>query len=170
LILKIMTAIAIVFAANNAFAQQKQQISFKIPNENSKYIVSQNVDIGDTPNHFVRIFEARNVVPDKVSVNGLELGEVFNRGVGELSGGNGSNSTSYLMFVAKNGDKFFSRNSVIIQTVSGRLIATWVGQITGGTGKFAGIQGTTRTIFSGFDPAPGGAPGVTQFDIEYSMN
>lgn len=162
------TAVLVCLAAGNALAQQKQQIFFKIPPENSKFIISQNVDIGDTPNHIVRIFDVRNMVPDKAAIiNGLELGETFTRGVTDLVAGNGGSSSGYLVFVAKNGDEFFSRNSVLVQTISGKLSATWVGQIAGGTGRFAGIQGTTRTVFPEFDPGPGGLPGATQFNIEY---
>jgi hypothetical protein len=164
-------AASALFISSQAVAQQKQQVSFKIPPENSKFITSQNVDIGDTPNHIVRIFDVRNTVPDKAAIiNGLELGETFTRGVTDLVEGNGGSSSGYLVFVAKNGDKFFSRNTVLVQTVSGKLSATWVGQIAGGTGKFAGIQGTTRTIFPEFDARPRGLPGATQFNIEYSIS
>jgi hypothetical protein len=164
----LVTAALLCLAVGDGLAQQKHQVSFKIPTENSKYIVSQNVDVGDTPNHIVRIFDVRNMVPEKTAIiNGLELRETFTRGVTDLIEGNGGSSSGYLVFVAKNGDKFFSRNRVLLQTVSGKLSATWVGQITGGTGKFAGIQGTTRTVFTEFDPGPGGSPGATQFDIEY---
>jgi hypothetical protein len=114
---------------SQAVAQQKQQVSFKGPNENSKYIVSPNVGIGDTPNHI----DVRNIVSDKAAIiNGLEPGETFTRSVTDLIKGDGGSSSGYLVFVAKNGDKFFSRNRVLLQTVSGKLSATWPGQIIGG--------------------------------------
>jgi hypothetical protein len=166
----VYTAGSALFISGQAVAQHKQQVSFNIPPQNSTFIISQNVDIGDTPNHIVRIFDVRNMVPDKAAIiNGLELAETFTRGVTDLTDGNGGSSSGYLVFVAKNGDKFFSRNSVLVQTVAGKLSATWVGQIAGGTGRFAGLQGTTRTVFPEFDPGPGGVPGATQFNIEYSI-
>jgi hypothetical protein len=137
---------------------------------NAKFIVSQNVEIGDAPGHIVRLFDTKDIPNEAVTINGLELGEVFVRGITELIGGNGGSSSGYLVFVAKNGDKFFSRNRVLAQNISGKLSATWVGQITGGTGKFAGLQGTTRTVFPEFDPGAGGFPGATQFNIEYSIS
>jgi hypothetical protein len=115
-----LMTVALLCLGSNALAQQKQQVSFKIPPESSKFVISQNVDIGDTPNHIVRIFDVRNMVPDKAAIiNGLELGETFTRGVTDLIEGNGGSSSGYLVFVAKNGDKFFSRNNVLVQTVSG---------------------------------------------------
>ncbi len=161
------TAILVCLALS-ALAQQKQQVSFKVPGENSKYIVSQNVDVGDAPNHIVRLFEVRFTLPNNAaSINGLNIVEVFARGTAELTNSQGG-GLGYLVFVAENGDKFFSRNNVAAQQVSGKLTATWAGAITGGTGKFAGIQGATRQ-FTNFDPSPGGVVSNTQFDIEYSI-
>jgi hypothetical protein len=160
--------LAVALPGSNAPAQQKQQVSFKIPAENSKYIVSQNVDVGDAPNHIVRLFDTRGMIPNNAaSINGLKLVEVFARGTGDLIDGHGG-GPGYLVFVAENGDRFFSRNNFVAQQVSGKLTATWAGSITGGTGKFAGIQGTTRQ-FTNFDPSPGGVISNTQYDIEYSI-
>jgi hypothetical protein len=164
----IQCAAAAVLISNQAVAQQKQQVSFTIPTENSKYIVSQNVDVGDVPNHVVRVFEVRNTISNNsASINGLKLVEVFSRGTSDLTNGHGG-GTGYIVFVAENGDKFFSRNNWVAQASSGKLTATWGGTITGGTGKFAAIQGVTRTI-ANFDPSPGGAVSNTQIDIEYSI-
>jgi hypothetical protein len=66
----------------------------------------------------------------------------------------------------ENGDKFFARAVLVIENTGGKLTATQVGRITGGTGKLTGIQGSTRVvthfdIHSGFNEA--------QTDIEYSL-
>jgi hypothetical protein len=152
----------------NGLAQQKQQISFKIPTENSKYIVSQNVDVGDAPNHIVRLFDTRVTIPNNAAtVNGLQLVEILSRGIGDLTNGHGG-GVAYFVFVAENGDKFFSRNNIAAQQVSGKLSALLAGPITGGTGKFAGIQGAVRES-TNFDPSPGGVLSNSQFDIEYSI-
>jgi hypothetical protein len=164
----ICAAAGALFIASQAIAQQKLQVSFKIPNENGKYIVSQSVDVGDVPTHVVRVFEVRNIIANNsASINGLKLVEVFQRGTSDLTNGHGG-GTGYLVFTADNGDKFSSRNNWVAQQVSGKLTATWGGTITGGTGKFAGIQGTTR-VFTNFDPSPGGAVSNTLIDIEYSI-
>jgi hypothetical protein len=80
----------------------------------------------------------------------------------------GCSVSSYLVFVAENGDKLFSRNNVTVQRGSGKLTTAWSGWITGGTGKLSNVQGTT-SLFANFDPSPGGAVTNTQIDIEYAI-
>jgi hypothetical protein len=65
-----------------------------------------------------------------------------------------------------NGDRFFTRLDAIVQTKSGNLSATQVGNITGGTGQFAAMQGIVRrqcdfNYNTGFTEC--------QIDIEYSV-
>jgi hypothetical protein len=166
----VLVTTALVCLSAPALAQHKQHVSFRVPDQNIKYIVSQNVDIGDVPNHIVRLFNSQGVLNEAVSVNGVELGEVSVRGVCEMTNGVGGSNLSYLVFVGKNGDKLFSNNRVIIQGGGEKLSAIWVGQIEGGTGKFIGLQGTTHAAFSAFDPRPGGSPGGMQIDVEYSTS
>lgn len=166
---QVLIAVALFSLAGTALAEDKQQVSFKIPNGNSKYIVSQNVEIGDVPNHVVRVFDTVAAIPKgAVTVNGLALVEISSRGTGDLIDGHGGSNNGYMIFTAENGDKFFSHNGLVAQRVSGKLLVTWSGAITGGTGKFAGIQGSTRSV-SNFDPNPGGVPSNTSYDIEYSI-
>jgi hypothetical protein len=66
----------------------------------------------------------------------------------------------------ENGDKFFARSVNVVQTASGKFTTTGVGRITGGTGKFAAIQGTVRTN-GAFDPKTGF--NENQTDIEYAI-
>src|SRR5215469_4549139 len=104
-----LLCLAVTLPGSNASAQQKQQVSFKVPTENSKYIVSQNVDVEDVPSHIVRLFDVRFTLPnDAASINGLKLVEVFARGTAEMTNSQGG-GLGYLVFVAENGDKFFSR-------------------------------------------------------------
>jgi hypothetical protein len=51
-----LLCLAIGLPESNALAKQKQQVSFKVSAANSKYIVSQNVDVGDVPNHIGTAF------------------------------------------------------------------------------------------------------------------
>jgi hypothetical protein len=164
-----LTTAVVLCLGSNVLAQEKQHVSFKAAVENSKYIVSQNVDVGDVPNHIVRLFDTHNTLPNTpVIVDGLKLVDVFSRGTADLTDGQGGGQ-GYLVFVAENGDKFFSRNNLVAQQASGKLAATWAGSITGGTGRLAGIHGMTR-LLSNFDPSPGGSVSNTQIDIEYSIN
>lgn len=163
-----LLCLAVALPGSNALGQQKQQVSFKVPAENTKYIASQNVDVGDTPNHIVRLFDTHVTLPNSApAVNGLKIVEMWTRGIGDIGDGNGS-GTGYLVFALENGDKFFARNAILIHSASGKITATWVGHITGGTGQLAGIQGTVRQVVI-FDPRPGGAPGDAQYEIEYSI-
>jgi hypothetical protein len=164
-----LATLAMLCLGSNALAQQKQQVSFAVPAASTKYIVSQNVDVGDAPNHIVRVFEARARLPNTgPAISGLKLAELWQRGTTDIIDGNGT-STNYFVFVAENGDKFFVRNAAIIAlTSSGKITATAVGHITGGTGRLAGIQGVVRQLIN-FDPQPGGVPGDGQYEIEYSI-
>ena len=74
-------------------------------------------------------------------------------------------STTYTVYVLENGGKFFSRAALVAQSNdSGKLTATSVGPITGGTGKFAGIQGTVRGLATA---TPNTAINEGQTTIEY---
>jgi hypothetical protein len=163
-----LLSLAVVLPADNALAQQKQQVSFKTPAENTKYGQQQNIDVGDVPNHIVRVFEVHTTFPNNAPViGGLKPVEIWQRGITDLTDGNG-NTTSYLVYVMENGDKFFVRGASVVQNTAGKLTATAVGHITGGTGKLAAIQGTTRNVTS-FDLKAGGVPGDSQTEIEYSL-
>jgi len=154
--------------AGSAVAQQKQQVSFKVPAENVKFGIQQNVVVGDVPNHIVRVFEVHYTFPNNAPViDGLKLAETWQRGLADIAGGAGTTS-SYYVFVMENGDKFFVRNANVIQpTAAGKLVATGVGHITGGTGRLGTIQGIARQV-TFFDPIAG-VPGDSQIDIDYSM-
>jgi hypothetical protein len=53
--------------------------------------------------------------PGTVVVNRVELAHVYVRLVGELINGNSVGATGFLVFVAANCDKFYSRNAIIVQ-------------------------------------------------------
>ena len=67
----------------------------------------------------------------------------------------------------ENGDNIFTRGALIAQSAGGgKLTATAVATITGGTGKLAAIQGTSRSVTqadlkAGFNE--------TQNELEYWM-
>jgi hypothetical protein len=163
-----LLCLAISLPAGSAIAQQKQQVSIKIPGENIKFGLQQNVVVGDAPNHIVRVFETRATFPNNAPIiNGLKLAEIWQGGIADIADGAGT-TTSYFLYVMENGDKFVVRNANIIQPAgAGKLVATGVGHITGGTGKLGTIQGIARQVTT-FDPIAG-VPGDNQIEIEYSM-
>jgi hypothetical protein len=159
--------LAIVVLAGGALAQQRQHVSYKVGAENSKYTQQQNVDLRDVPNHLLRIFDVHRTFPTNAPVvNGLKIVEAWNSGIADRIDGVGP-LTEYDVYVAGEGDKFFCRVDGMSQQVSpGRFTVTTFGPITGGTGKFTGIEGTVRA-FATFEPATGF--NETQIDIEYSI-
>jgi len=58
-----LLSLAVSLPAGSAVAQQKQQVSFKVPAENIKFGVQQNVGVGDVPNHIVQLFETHTTFP-----------------------------------------------------------------------------------------------------------
>jgi hypothetical protein len=159
-----LLCLATALPASNAVAQEKHHVSFKVPAENSKYTQQVNLNVQDVPNHIMRAYELHRTYPNNPPIiNGLKLTDSWEQGIGDRFDGSGD-GTSYTVFVMDNGDKFFVRNSLVIQNVSGKTVATTTGHITGGTGKFTGIQGTLGAI-ANFDIKTGFNEG--QNDIEY---
>jgi hypothetical protein len=114
----------------------------------------------------VRVYELLQTYPNNAPViNGLKLVEVRTGGIGDRIDGSGD-GTLYYVFVLENGDRFFARNTNVVQSIAGKLTSTQVGYITGGTGKFVGMQGIVRGS-SIFDLKAGTNDG--QGTIEYSI-
>jgi len=157
---------AVAIPPGNAFAQQKEQVSFKATPENSKITQGMNIDVGDAPNHIIRIFEVHRAYPSNAAViAGVKLVEEWNRGLTEFAAGHGSGNM-HIIYVMENGDKMFARSVNVIEPASGKFTSKGVGTITGGTGKLAGAQGAVRTTTT-FDPKTGYNDGQTE--IEYSL-
>jgi hypothetical protein len=162
-----LTTVALGLAISlPAVAQEKQHVSFKSAAENAKYTQQVNIDVGDGGNHIVRAFDLHRTYPaNQPVIGGLKLSEEWNRGIADLTDGTGT-STLYGVYLMDNGDKFFTRTSTVVDNASGKLTATQVGHITGGTGKLAGIRGTVKSI-TNFDPKSGF--NENQTDMNYSI-
>jgi hypothetical protein len=161
-----LLSLAVAVPTGNAVAQENQQVSYKVPAANTAYTMQQNIDVGDVPGHIVRVFELRRTFPNNAPViNGVALKEEWYRGNVDITNGNGT-AALYFVYVMENGDKFFARASAVNQAQSGKMIGTYVGHITGGTGKFATIKGTVHGG-NKTDLAAGINEGQT--DIEYSV-
>jgi hypothetical protein len=157
--------LGLAVALPDALAQQKQQVSFKTPAANTKYTQQTTVDVGDVPGHQVRVFELHRTYPgDAPVIAGLKLTENWTRGVTDFVDGTGS-SVNYNVFIMENGDKFFTRTTLVAQSLgSGKFATTSAGTIIGGTGKLSGIQGVIRTSGSA---QPTAGVNENQTDIEY---
>jgi hypothetical protein len=159
-----ITALLLTVVVCPAYAQQK--VTFKTPDP--KYEASHNVDVGDIPGHIVRVFAWRAIPDTPPVVNGLKIVEILNRGTVEMTNSTGG-AQGTMLFVADNGDKIVTRWTAANQLVGGKPMGTTAGYITGGTGKFTGIQGTMRMNVN-FDPSQGGALSNLVGDIEYTIS
>ena len=138
----------VALSINGAFAQER--LIFDVSAENSKYTEQHVIDVGDVPGHQVRIFEIYRTYPGSApKINGIRIVESWTRGISDYTHNNGEAHT-YGVYVLENGDKFFTRGSLIaIQSPEeSSLTATTVGPIIGGTGKLSGINGMARTTTS----------------------
>jgi hypothetical protein len=144
-----IAAIGLAMLPASAFAQQKQHVSYKSPAENTKYTQQTILDVGDVPGHQVRLFEIHRTYPANAPViNGLKLAEQWTRGASDYIDTNGT-STTYGIYVMENGDKFFTRSSLVAHSPApGKLTNLVTGTITGATGKLAGMQGLVQSTGS----------------------
>jgi hypothetical protein len=159
--------LALALPIGEAVAQQMQRVSFKTSAVNTKYTQQHLMDVGDFPGHQVRIYELHRTFPtNPPMISGVAIKEQWTRALSDYTDNSGP-GTTYGVYVLENGDKFFTRSALISQnTGGGKLSATTVGQITGGTGKLIGIQGTIRTVNTA-DPKAGFNEGQTE--IEYAI-
>jgi hypothetical protein len=162
--LSAIAAISLAMLPASAFAQQKQHVSYKSLAENTKYTQQNVIDVGDVPGHQVRIYEIRRTFPTNPPViNGLKLAEQWTRGTSDYIDNNGT-STTYGVYVMENGDKFFTRSSLVAQSPApGKLSNLVIGTVTGATGKLAGMQGLVRSTGSA-EPKAGVNENQTEID------
>jgi hypothetical protein len=115
----------------------------------------------------VRVYEISRTFPTNAPViNGVPLKEQWTRALSDYVDGNGT-GTTYSIYTLENGDKFFTRAALVAHSSGGgKLTATTIATITGGTGKLAGMQGVIYTVNQA-DPKAGFNEGQTE--IEYTI-
>jgi hypothetical protein len=161
----VSTTAILLLVSTASLAQETSLVSFPTSAENTKYMQQHVIEVGDVPGHLVRVFAIRRTFPkDPPIIGGLALMEQLSRGVTDYTGNSGS---FYGTYVLENGDKFFTRSSLVAHKAGSGLSAITVGRITGGTGKFATMQGEVRTVVTS-DPAAGINEGFTT--IEYVLS
>jgi hypothetical protein len=153
-----------------ATAQEKQKLTFKVGVENTKYTQQYAIDVGDVPGHQIRIFEIRRLTKGTVSFDGVAATEQWTRAFTDYIDLNGS-AITYGTYIMENGDKIFTHGNFVSQTVanpdgSRKTTTTTVSQIAGGTGKFVGIQGTSKSV--SYSDIKAGR-NETEFEIDYWM-
>ena len=135
----------VTFNVDNASAQEKKKFVWK-PGT-SKYTHTHIIDVGDVPNHQLRLFELHTVYTgDAPDFDGVKVKERFARAVSDYIDGSGA-ATGYAVNILENGDKVFERLAIQAQTAvtadgSKKLGYRSVTTLNGGTGRFTGIRGT----------------------------
>ncbi len=165
LIVMTIASFAAALPAGNGLAQEKQKTAYTVTAADSKYTARHNLDLDDQPGHRLSLFEIHRAFPTNApAFNGIRLKEILVRGVGDYLSGNGA-STTYNVYVLENGDKFFAVITTLGQAdATEKRTSISVGHITGGTGKFLGMQGVIRS--SGGSDANAGM-NETKAEVEY---
>ena len=153
------TAALALLQASEGWAQQKCQQSGKNLAQDSKFTQQHVIDVGDMPGHQVRIVEVQRTPSNaKPNCEGLKVVEQWNRGYSDYTNTNGR-AWGYRITVLANGDKIFGQwsgttHSTLNADGTKKTMFTGTYSLTGGTGKYRGIQGTGREL-SNFDPTTG---------------
>jgi hypothetical protein len=155
-------------APSTVVAQEKQHVSFSTPAQNTKYTEkTENIDIGDVPNHVWRVFEIQRTYSTNAPViNGTKMIESWTRGVGDRIDGTGTN-LQYVVFTMENGDKIFARMEGTAINEAGKVTVMIAGRLTGGTGKLERIKGLVKEIV---DVDPKTNKNENRTEIEYYLD
>jgi hypothetical protein len=152
ILLTIVTGVGVtLIPAADGWAQQKCKLSGKNLAQDSKYVQQHMIDVEDIPGHQVRIMEIHRTPSNaKPNCEGLKVVESWNRGYSDYINGNGR-AWGYRVSILENGDKIFSQytgNSHTTLNPDGSKKGSYTGVyvMTGGTGKYRGIQGTAREL------------------------
>ena len=162
-----------VLTVNTAFAQQKHKVVLAVPATSTKYTQQHVIDVGDVAGHQVRVYEIQRLYPaDAPKIEGARLVESWTRGYSDYVELNGP-SIVYNVYVLEGGDKIFARSDLLAQSQpqadgSSRTTTVGVARITGGTGKFRGIQGTIKSLTTS-DIKAGVNSTQTEFDYWMGM-
>jgi hypothetical protein len=121
-------------------------VSVSIPAGAATYTQEHLLEVGDVPGHQIRAFELRVDFQNiNLSFGGVKMKELWVRRLSDYTNGSGT-ASNYDIWVLENGDKLFSKESVLGHATvapdgSKTLKYSVVNTFTGGTGKFRGIRG-----------------------------
>jgi hypothetical protein len=140
--------------AGSASAEQRYRIAFNVSAEETRYPQQLAMEVGDTPNHQVRIYELHRIhARDSAAFRGVKVIESWARGVSDYTDYSGPTS-GYIVYVLENGERVFARYSGTVHSTSQPdgardYVYHGVTTITGGTGSFRTVRGLLRDITRG---------------------
>ena len=95
-------------------------MSFVLPAGNSKYTQQHVIEVGDAPEHKLRLYELQRTFPkDGPVIEGSRLVELWIRGIADFIDVSGL-ATAYSVYVFDNGDKIFARSDIVAATDGGK--------------------------------------------------
>ena len=137
-----------LFGTSVSIAQQTQRVN--LPTVSTKYTQQHSIEVGDVPNHQIRIFEyQRAYAADGPMILGVHIKDSWVHGISDYADSTGSGSV-YGTYTMEDGDKIYAHGNIVTQGVPNAggkktLSTLAVLTITGGTGKLLGIRGVVRT-------------------------
>ncbi len=143
----------------DAQAQQHCKQSGKNLAADSKFTQQHVIDVGDIPGHQVRIVEVRRTPSNaRPNCEGAKVVEQWNRGYSDYTNTNGR-AWGYRVVILDSGERIFGQwqgttHTTLSADGAKKTVFTGTYVITGGTGRYRGIQGVGREI-SHFDPSSG---------------
>jgi hypothetical protein len=162
-----LLCVAVALPVRAAVAQEKVRLSFTVPAQDAIYTQQHITTVPDPIGHQLRVLEIHRIFPNNPPVmSGVALKELWVRAITDYVNESGRGST-YSEYLFENGDKFFAQATLVAHgTGSGMLQANTIGEITRGTGRFAGIEGH---IFTTTLARPIAGNVETTFEIEYTI-
>jgi hypothetical protein len=149
----VVTGGMICMAPAAAWAQQKFKVSPPDPGAVTKYTEQHTFDVGDIAGHQIRIATLHTKNSDKAGeYDGVKAVEGTGWLASDYINGSGHFTVHNVVLMA-NGDKVYSRSEGISHTQiaadgARKTSTTSVNTITGGTGRFATLRGSTRATGS----------------------
>jgi hypothetical protein len=149
-----VVSLALSLSSGPVSAAQTYQYNFRAPTGfKSVYKQQHEIDVGDYAGHKVRVAEVYtdySVLGDAApALAEVRVKSGTTTWLSDYIAGNGS-ASGYTVFVMENGDKVFAKTSLTLHAKpnsegkpSSQFLQVYV--LTGGTGKFKGIQGLLRS-------------------------
>lgn len=150
--------IAFGFVPATASAQQKYPITMSVEANETTYTQQLAIEVGDRPNHQVRIYEIRRKHESApMTFREVKVKESWSRGTSDYADTNGQ-TVGYTVYNLENGDRIFTRYTGTVQSINRpdgtrEYVYHGVTTFVGGTGGFRNIRGQMRDVTKGASKA-----------------
>lgn len=142
------------FSTAAAWAQQKYSIVTSVGAGETSYPQQHFLDVGDMPDHQVRIYEIHRVhTSNPIAFRGVKVTDTWSRGTSDYVDYSGQ-TAGYSVYHLENGDRIFARYAGTVQSTNRsdgtrEYVYHGITTLTGGTGDFRNIRGYIRDVTKG---------------------